>query len=90
MRRGQTTDDTSRSWLDRVRGGEEDQTTDESRNWFDRMRAEYGLSSLLLVVGIILFLIPEPATSTAGLLLIGAGAFLWIAGWLRERRPSTA
>lgn len=44
-------------------------------SWWDE-----GLISLLLVVGIVLFLIPEPATSGLGILLVGAGVMLWLVG----------
>jgi hypothetical protein len=46
-------------------------------SWWDE-----GLISLLLVVGIVLFLIPEPATSGLGILLVGAGVVLWLVDWL--------
>lgn len=41
-----------------------------------------GLIGLLLVVGVVLFLIPEPATSGLGILLVVAGVVLWILDWL--------
>lgn len=37
-----------------------------------------GIASLLIVVGAILFLIPEPATSAAGIMLLGIGVVLWL------------
>lgn len=46
-------------------------------SWWDE-----GLISLLIVAGVVLFLIPEPATSGLGILLIGAGVVLWIIDWL--------
>lgn len=38
-----------------------------------------GLISLLLVAGVVLFLIPEPATSTIGIALVALGAVAWAA-----------
>ena len=37
------------------------------------------LALILFVVGIALFLFPEPATSTLGLILMGAGVLVWAA-----------
>jgi hypothetical protein len=37
-----------------------------------------GLATLTLVVGVILFLFPEPATSTLGLVLLAIGAVMWL------------
>ena len=37
-----------------------------------------GLASLLIIVGIILFIFPEPATSGLGVLLILVGILLWL------------
>lgn len=37
-----------------------------------------GIATVLIVVGAILFLIPEPATSAAGILLLGIGVVLWL------------
>ena len=39
-----------------------------------------GLAGLLLLVGIVLFLFPEPTTSFLGLFIALAGAVLWLAG----------
>lgn len=85
MRGGSTespTDD-SGSRRDRVRGGSTELTTDSSGSWFDQAKAKYGLGTLLVAAGIVLFLFPEPVTSTAGLLLIGAGALIWVVNWLQ-------
>lgn len=38
-----------------------------------------GIATLLLVGGIILFLIPEPASSMLGIFLVLTGAILWLA-----------
>ena len=45
--------------------------------WLDE-----GLIGLVLVAGLVLFLIPEPATSGIGVLLMGVGVVLWILDWL--------
>lgn len=42
---------------------------------------EGGLATLLLVAGVLLFLFPEPATSGLGVLLILAGAVVWLIDW---------
>lgn len=39
-----------------------------------------GLSTLLVFVGVILFVHPEPATSGIGLLLAGIGVLSWLVG----------
>ena len=41
-----------------------------------------GLAGTLLLVGAVLFFIPEPATTGIGILLLGAGVAVWIADWL--------
>ncbi|ELZ18515.1 hypothetical protein C477_10628 [Haloterrigena salina JCM 13891] len=66
--------------MDRVRGSSAEPTADDSGSWFDRARAKYGLGTLLVAAGVVLFLFPEPVTSTAGLVLIGAGVLIWLAG----------
>ncbi|WP_408957395.1 hypothetical protein [Natrinema sp. 74] len=76
---GQTTDD-SGGLLDRTRGKSSEPTTNDAGSWFDRAKAEYGLGTLLVAAGAVLFLFPEPITSTAGLVLIGIGALLWLVG----------
>lgn len=37
-----------------------------------------GLVGLLLVVGVVLFVFPEPATSGLGILLIATAVVLWL------------
>lgn len=59
-----------------------DGSTDGSMGWFGRTRAKYGLGGLLVIVGIILFVIPEPATSGLGIALIVIGALVWLVSWL--------
>lgn len=84
--RGKTDDrtrDDSRSVLDRARGTSDERIEDDSGSWFDRARAKYGLGALLVAAGVVLFLFPEPLTSTVGLALIGVGALIWVVSWLR-------
>ncbi|MDS0475330.1 hypothetical protein [Natrinema sp. 1APR25-10V2] len=66
--------------LDRGRGDSADTTTNDSGSWFDRAKAEYGLGTLLVAAGAVLFLFPEPITSTAGIVLIGVGVLVWLLG----------
>lgn len=42
-----------------------------------------GLITLTLVVGVVLFLFPEPATSAVGIALVGIGVVAWVADALR-------
>jgi len=37
-----------------------------------------GLSTTIVVAGVLLFLFPEPATSAVGLLLVFAGTLMWL------------
>lgn len=60
-----------------------EESDDEKGGWLEQARAKYGLGTLLVAAGVVLFLFPEPATSTAGLLLIGAGALIWLVGWVQ-------
>ncbi|SFG87753.1 hypothetical protein SAMN04488063_3191 [Halopelagius inordinatus] len=48
----------------------------------DGSLVDEGLISLLIVVGAVLFLIPEPATSAIGALLLFVGAVGWLVDWL--------
>lgn len=48
--------------------------TEDEEMWLDE-----GLITLLLVVGVGLFLFPEPATSTIGMALIAVGLIAWAA-----------
>lgn len=41
----------------------------------------WGLPALLLAAGVILFLFPEPITSTVGILLVVAGVAVWLYEW---------
>ncbi len=50
--------------------------TDDEGTWLDE-----GLISLTIIAGVILFLIPEPATSGLGVFLIVAGAIAWVIDW---------
>ena len=49
----------------------------EDNGWWDE-----GLITLLLVVGVVLFVFPEPATSALGVLLIVAGLIAWLVDWM--------
>lgn len=55
----------------------------ESASWFDRAKAKYGLAGLLIALGAVLFVIPEPLTSTAGVALMVIGGVLWLASYFR-------
>ena len=73
--------DDSGGVLKRVRRSSTEPAAEDSEtSWFSRARAKYGLGTLLLGAGVVLFLFPEPVTSTAGLALIGAGVLLWLLG----------
>lgn len=61
-------------------GDDDEFMTSEAReddSWWDE-----GLVSLLLVTGVVLFLLPEPATSTIGIVLVISGLVLWAIDWL--------
>lgn len=77
------TEDDQRDRFYRLRGGSVARTEDTSGSRFERARAKYGLGALLVAAGIVLFLFPEPITSTAGLILIVVGALIWLGSWLR-------
>lgn len=49
---------------------------DEDDSWWDE-----GLIATLLVVGVGLFLFPEPATSAIGMALIATGVVAWLVDW---------
>lgn len=49
---------------------------DEDAGW------DEGVIGTLLIVGLVLFLIPEPATSGLGVFLLALGAVGWIVDWL--------
>ncbi|WP_135806586.1 hypothetical protein [Halorussus marinus] len=53
-------------------------TADADESWWERE-----LASLALVVGLVLFLFPEPATSAIGIFLMGAGVVAWLVEWAR-------
>ena len=40
--------------------------------------AGFGLGGLLILVGLVLFIIPEPATSGLGVVLMVLGVLLWL------------
>lgn len=61
-------------------GGSEEfgpsEATDEDGRWNE------GIVSVLLVVGVVLFLFPEPATSAIGMVLVALGLAMWLLDWL--------
>ncbi|USZ70402.1 hypothetical protein [Natronosalvus halobius] len=70
------------SWFGR-RSEESETVDDESGSWLSRARAKYGLGTLLVAAGVVLVLFPEPITSTVGMIMVGAGVLLWLAGLVR-------
>ena len=90
----QETNDTSEAEqsgvFSRVKGIRRQSTDDpdegetEAGGRLSRARQKYGLAPLLIVAGIVLFLFPEPATSTAGVLLIAGGVVLYIVNRIRK------
>ncbi|WP_436910100.1 hypothetical protein [Halosimplex marinum] len=48
-------------------------TVDDEGGWWDE-----GLITLLVVVGAVLFVVPEPATTGLGVLLLGAAVVAWL------------
>ncbi len=77
------TRDESGGWSDQGEGAARPDTEDASRGRFARARSKYGLGALLIVVGAFLVLFPEPVTSTAGFVLVGVGALIWLFSRLR-------
>lgn len=57
-------------------GTEYGERREEDGSWWDE-----GLISTLLVVGVVLFIIPEPATSGLGIFLITVGVMAWLIDW---------
>lgn len=77
---GTTTDTTT----GRTTGTTTDPATDTDSDRSLTQRFGSGeLAALLIVVGIGLFIFPEPATSTIGILLIVAGIASWALGRFR-------
>lgn len=72
-----TTDRTTDTTTDPVTDRSTDSTSDRSLT--DRFGSGE-LAALLIVVGIGLFIFPEPATSTIGIILIIAGIASWALG----------
>lgn len=56
---------------------------EESGSWFSRAKAKYGLGALLVAAGAVLFVFPEPLTSTAGIGLMLVGGVIWLASYFR-------
>ena len=57
-------------------GADTDRVDGDEGTWLDE-----GLITLLIVVGVVLFLFPEPGTSALGILLIGVGVVAWLVDW---------
>lgn len=72
-----TSETRSETTTDRTTGTTTDTTSDRSLT--DRFGSGE-LAALLIVVGIGLFLFPEPATSTLGIVMIVAGIASWALG----------
>ena len=53
--------------------GEYEPTTDENDRFLDEE-----LIPILVVGGLVLFLFPEPVTSSLGIVLVGIGVGLWV------------
>lgn len=59
----------------------EDSRADSLKNWVRRY-SEEEQATLLIVIGAILFLIPEPITSLIGAILVVIGAATWFTDWI--------
>lgn len=66
---------------DRDETGRDETRTRSNGSWWDE-----GLIGLLLVVGAVLFLFPEPGTSAIGILLLIVGILAWIGDAVTEER----
>lgn len=51
------------------------------RDWIRRY-SEEEQATLLIIVGVILFLIPEPITSIIGIIVLLIGIFTWVSDWI--------
>lgn len=62
-----------------ARGGPEARDTSETEDegWLTE-----GVISMVLVIGVALFLFPEPVTSAVGIGLIAVGVVAWVVDWL--------
>lgn len=79
LRRGATDDTPPGGGVDADGGGSyrrEVERADVDDTWIDE-----GVIALTLVVGVALFLFPEPATSGLGLVLIVVGVLAWLVDW---------
>lgn len=62
------------------------ESTDESRasdfkNWVKKY-SEEEQATLLILVGAVLFLIPEPITSIVGAFMVVLGGLTWFSDWI--------
>jgi len=71
--RGDPSDGDSSDAVPNDGNGESESTDDENDRFLDE-----GLIPLLVVGGLILFLFPEPVTSSLGIVLVGIGVGLWV------------
>jgi hypothetical protein len=74
---GDTADATAEGNYDKTGYEGRAATGDEDGSWWD-----VGLIGGLLLVGIALFLFPEPGTSAIGIGLIALGVIAWVVDWL--------
>lgn len=51
------------------------------RNWIRRY-SEEEQASLLIIIGFILFVFPEPITSAIGVVVLVLGIATWVADWI--------
>ncbi|MFC4451619.1 hypothetical protein [Halorussus aquaticus] len=56
--------------------GQTARANDDEGSWWDE-----GLIGALLLVGVVLFLFPEPATSAIGIGLVTIGVIAWLIDW---------
>lgn len=56
-----------------------DESSDSTGTVTDKLPGGTG-TSLLLLVGVLLFVVPEPITSVLGALLLATGIGLWLSG----------
>ena len=60
----------------------QDDSNDETFKEFTRSYSEEGLATLLIVIGAILFIFPEPITTVTGVVVLIAGVATWFTDWL--------
>ncbi|WP_227377233.1 hypothetical protein [Haladaptatus halobius] len=60
----------------------QENSTKQTVKKFTQSYSEEGLATLLIVLGTILFVFPEPITSVTGVILLLIGAALWFTDWV--------